>query len=81
MKGKPSIDSFLEGGKHEVAKSRADSNPEDKRTKKIFELPESLVIALERRCTDERASRGRRITQREVVEALLQKWVRGDVVL
>ena len=85
MRGKPNVEAFMAGASEDVRKpARAPApenaqSPADKMTKKIFSLPEALVIEVERRCTDERVVRGRKVTQREVVEALLRKWVQGEV--
>jgi hypothetical protein len=48
-----------------------------KRTKKLFELPESLVSDLEQRCVDERRQKGRRVTQTEIVVSALRTYLYG----
>ena len=87
IRGKPNVDDFLNGAAITAPSFVAKVPPPpsapaaERRVQKIYALPESLVLDVERRCTDERAIRGRRVTQREVVEGLLRKWVKGEIAI
>ncbi len=85
IRGKPNVDAFLDGGVSEgnISKfgekksklSRAADAP--KRTKKLFELPETMMTDLEQRCVDERRQVGYRVTQTEIVERALRIYLYG----
>lgn len=79
IRGKPNVEAFLDGGNEatkeavvapkKVLTTRAAEAP--KRTKKLFELPETMIADLEQRCVDERRQLGRRVTQTEIIERAL----------
>jgi hypothetical protein len=85
IQGKPNIDAFLDAGNapQPMPKAAGKVTPapspalEDapKRTKKLFELPETLIADLEQRCVDERRQLGRRVTQTEIVERALGSYL------
>lgn len=85
VRGKPSLDRFIEAGDKATKttstvskKSQAGASVEPpKRTKKIFELPETIIADLEQRCVDERRQLGRRVTQTEIVERALETYLYG----
>lgn len=84
IRGKPNVDVFLEGGNastnapiQTTARSTQIEVEPAKRTKKLFELPESMIADLEQRCVDERRQLGRRVTQTEIIERALGAYLYG----
>lgn len=84
IRGKPSVEAFLDGSNKdqstEVVSPSKNKRPLaagdlQKRTRKLFELPEVMVADLEQRCVDERRQLGRRVTQTEIVERALETYL------
>lgn len=79
VRGKPNIQAFLDGGNSDVAVASEASHVQGprgiRRIKKLFELPEELVMDLEQRCLDERRRTGRKVTQAEIVERALNIFI------
>lgn len=92
MKSKPNIDAFLEGGDVEKAKparrSRASlpKSPEpapgvaqavEFRKPMVMQMPISLIEDLKRRAYELSSRSGRRVTQQQLVEEALRRYLRG----
>ena len=86
--GKPDIESFIDGGNEaKAAPLPAAKKPRlvkvaaepSKRIKKLFELPEALMVDLEQRCVDERRKQGRRVTQTEIVARALGLYLASKI--
>jgi len=83
MKTKPNIDAFLEGGgAAERPKQPAPSRPEvatappsEFRKQMVMQLPVALINDLKRRALEQSVSTGRRVTQQQLVEEALKKYL------
>jgi hypothetical protein len=85
MKSKPNIDSFLEGGaasdrqpkpamppRSEPAASVA---PTEFRKQMVMQLPVALINDLKRRALEQSVNSGKRVTQQQLVEEALKKYL------
>lgn len=102
IRGKPSLDEFLQGGNEPAAQAPAktttvslDAAPKQGKTtpaashagkeakvtriKKLFELPKDLIADLERACLDEKQVADRRVTQMEIVERSIRRYLKTDI--
>jgi hypothetical protein len=85
MKSKPNIDAFLEGGAaterqpKAVAPARrsaaAVATPTEARKQVVMQLPITLINDLKRRALEQSVSSGKRVTQQQIVEAALKKFI------
>jgi len=86
MKSKPNIDAFLEGG---AASDRpptpattnprsgpaASMAPTEFRKQMVMQLPVALINDLKRRALEQSVSSGKRVTQQQLVEEALKKYL------
>ena len=86
MKSKPNIDAFLDGGaatersKSEpaartVAAARQPEAPTEFRKQMVMQLPIALINDLKRRALEQSVSSGKRVTQQQLVEEALKKYL------
>jgi hypothetical protein len=84
MKSKPNIDAFLEGGaatdrQAKPAASRAEPPaavaPTEFRKQMVMQLPVALINDLKRRALEQSVSSGKRVTQQQLVEEALKKYL------
>jgi len=75
MKSKPNIENFISGGKEEVAPANTEK---PRQIQKIFKISEEIAMELEQRCVDERRKLGRRVTQNELAEEALKRFLLGN---
>jgi hypothetical protein len=81
MKSKPNIDAFLDGGaaterreRPEAAARRATA-PSELRKQMVMQLPITLINDLKRRALEQSVSSGKRVTQQQIVEEALKKFL------
>ena len=84
MKPKPNIEAFLEGGaatdrqpkptnpRSEAAVSTA---PTEFRKQMVMQLPVALINDLKRRALEQSVNSGKRVTQQQLVEEALKKYL------
>ncbi|MGH8275446.1 MAG: hypothetical protein ACRETG_09290 [Steroidobacteraceae bacterium] len=84
MKSKPNIDAFLQAGaapEGRSAKPKASSSPaapvvpSDFRKAMVMQLPVALINDLKRRALELSLSSGRRVTQQQIVEEALRRFL------
>jgi hypothetical protein len=85
MKSKPNIDAFLEGGAatdrqpKPAASPRAEPPeavaPTEFRKQMVMHLPVALINDLKRRALEQSVSSGKRVTQQQLVEDALKKYL------
>ncbi len=84
MKPKPNIDAFLDGGaaterpKPEPAARSIVAAPEaptEFRKQMVMQLPIALINDLKRRALEQSVSSGKRVTQQQLVEEALKKYL------
>jgi hypothetical protein len=84
MKSKPNIDAFLEGGaatdrqpKPENPRSEpaALMVPTEFRKQMVMQLPVALINDLKRRALEQSVNTGKRVTQQQLVEEALKKYL------
>lgn len=84
MKSKPNIDAFLEGGaatdrQPKSANPRAEppaaAVPTEFRKQMVMQLPVALINDLKRRALEQSVSSGKRVTQQQLVEEALKKYL------
>jgi hypothetical protein len=83
VKSKPNIDAFLEAGaatEGRAAKPKASSPeppavPSDFRKAMVMQLPVALINDLKRRALELSLSSGRRVTQQQIVEEALRRFL------
>ena len=84
MKSKPNIDAFLEGGAatdrqpKPAANPRAEppaAGPTEFRKQMVMQLPVALINDLKRRALEQSVSSGKRVTQQQLVEEALKKYL------
>jgi hypothetical protein len=86
MKSKPNIDAFLEGGaatdrtaKPEAPRAdpprEAATPPSEFRKHMVMQLPVALINDLKRRALEQSVSSGKRVTQQQLVEEALKKYL------
>jgi hypothetical protein len=79
VKTKPHIDALLEAGA--TAKPNPDQGsaatpaPEEFRKQMVMQLPVALINDLQRRALDLSVSSGKRVTQQQLVEEALRKYL------
>ena len=82
MKSKPNIDAFLDAGaasdrqpKRETTSLPAAPVPTEFRKQMAMLLPVALINDLKRRALEQSVSLGRRVTQQQLVEEALKKYL------
>ncbi len=82
MKSKPNIDAFLDAGaasdrqpKRETASQAAAPVPTEFRKQMVMQLPVALINDLKRRALEQSVSSGKRVTQQQLVEEALKKYL------
>jgi hypothetical protein len=86
MKSKPNIDAFLEGGAatERQQKPATDPRPEptalmapptEFRKQMVMQLPVALINDLKRRALEQSVNSGKRVTQQQLVEEALKKYL------
>jgi hypothetical protein len=86
MKSKPNIDAFLEGGAASDQQPTPSSNPRPEpvasmapptefRKQMVMQLPVALINDLKRRALEQSVSSGKRVTQQQLVEEALKKYL------
>jgi hypothetical protein len=78
MKSKPNIDAFLEGGATEKTSKAGAAQPAaapEFRKQMVMQLPIGLINDLKRRALELSVRTGRRITQQQLVEEALRKFL------
>lgn len=80
MKSKPNIDAFLEGGAATDRQPKSATNPRaatptEFRKQMVMQLPVALINDLKRRALEQSVSSGKRITQQQLVEEALKKYL------
>jgi hypothetical protein len=85
MKSKPNIDAFLEGGAatdrqaKPAATPRAEPPtavaPTEFRKQMVMQLPVALINDLKRRALEQSVISGKRVTQQQLVEEALKKYL------
>jgi hypothetical protein len=85
MKSKPNIDAFLEGGAASdrqpppVANPRSEPAatmaPTEFRKQMVMQLPVALINDLKRRALEQSVNSGKRVTQQQLVEEALKKYL------
>lgn len=77
MRTKPNIDAFLEGNSAGEQIPKADSAPamSEFRKQMVMQLPVALINDLKRRALELSVSSGHRVTQQQLVEEALRKYL------
>lgn len=82
MKSKPNIDAFLDAGaasdrqpKRETTSQPAAPLPTEFRKQMVMQLPVALINDLKRRALEQSVSSGKRVTQQQLVEEALKKYL------
>jgi hypothetical protein len=85
MKSKPNIDAFLEGGAATDRQPKPATNPQvepaaaaaptEFRKQMVMQLPVALINDLKRRALEQSVSSGKRVTQQQLVEEALKKYL------
>jgi hypothetical protein len=86
MKSKPNIDAFLEGGAatdrqpkpattNPRAEPAASMAPTEFRKQMVMQLPVALINDLKRRALEQSVNSGKRVTQQQLVEEALKKYL------
>jgi len=86
MKSKPNIDAFLEGGAATDRQPKPATNPQvepppaaaaptEFRKQMVMQLPVALINDLKRRALEKSVSSGKRVTQQQLVEEALKKYL------
>ena len=85
MKSKPNIDAFLEGGAATERQPKPATNPGPEpglsvaptefRKQMVMQLPVALINDLKRRALEQSVSSGKRVTQQQLVEEALKKYL------
>jgi hypothetical protein len=80
MKSKPNIDAFLEGGaateqSKSATNSRVPAAPTEFRKQMVMQLPVALINDLKRRALEQSVSSGKRVTQQQLVEEALKRYL------
>lgn len=82
MKSKPNIDAFLDAGaasdrqpKRETTSQPAAPAPTEFRKQMVMQLPVALINDLKRRALEQSVSSGKRVTQQQLVEEALKKYL------
>lgn len=84
MKSKPNIDAFLEGGAATDRQPKPAANPRgapaaalptEFRKQMVMQLPVALINDLKRRALEQSVSSGKRVTQQQLVEEALKKYL------
>ena len=83
MKSKPNIDAFLEGGAETerrpktegIPRVAAATVPTEFRKQMVMQLPIALINDLKRRALEQSVSSGKRVTQQQLVEEALKKFL------
>ena len=83
MKSKPNIDAFLEGGAATDRQPKPAANPRAEpaaaptefRKQMVMQLPVALINDLKRRALEQSVSSGKRVTQQQLVEEALKKYL------
>jgi hypothetical protein len=85
MKSKPNIDAFLEGGSASERQPSAATisrpepvaavTPTEFRKQMVMQLPIALINDLKRRALEQSVNTGKRVTQQQLVEEALKKYL------
>jgi hypothetical protein len=83
MKSKPNIDASLEGGAAIERRPKADRSsqveaaavPTEFRKQMVMQMPIALINDLKRRALEQSVSSGKRVTQQQLVEEALKKFL------
>ncbi len=85
MKSKPSIDAFLKGGAATDRQPKPPPNPSSEpaasmapaefRKQMVMQLPVALINDLKRRALEQSVNSGTRVTQQQLVEEALKKYL------
>lgn len=80
MRGKPDVNRFLEGGaatENATLKERGRPRSSDKveRRPKLVRLPSKMLLALKRRALDESERTGVRVTETDIIERAISKYL------
>jgi hypothetical protein len=82
MKSKPNIDAFLEGGAATDRQPKPATNPRAEppaptefRKQMVMQLPVALINDLKRRALEQSVNSGKRVTQQQLVEEALKKYL------
>jgi len=85
MKSKPNIDAFLEGGAatdrqpkpapNSRSEQTAAAAPTEFRKQMVMQLPVALINDLKRRALEQSVNSGKRVTQQQLVEEALKKYL------
>lgn len=85
MKSKPNIDAFLEGGAATDLQPKPATNPSSEpaaamaptefRKQMVMQLPVALINDLKRRALEQSVNSGKRVTQQQLVEEALKKYL------
>jgi len=83
MKSKPNIDAFLEGGAATERRPKPDATarrpaaaaPTEFRKQVVMQLPIALINDLKRRALEQSVSSGKRVTQQQIVEEALKRFL------
>jgi hypothetical protein len=86
MKSKPNIDAFLEGGAATDRQPKPATNPRSEppavstaptefRKQMVMQLPVALINDLKRRALEQSVNSGKRVTQQQLVEEALKKYL------
>jgi hypothetical protein len=84
MKSKPNIDAFLEGGAATDRQPKPAANPRPEpsmapptefRKQMVMQLPVALINDLKRRALEQSVNSGKRVTQQQLVEEALKKYL------
>ncbi len=85
MKSKPNIDAFLEGGEATDRQPKPTTTPRAEppaaevptefRKQMVMQLPVALINDLKRRALEQSVSSGKRVTQQQLVEEALKKYL------
>jgi hypothetical protein len=86
MKSKPNIDAFLEGGAATDRQPKPATNPHAEppaasmaptefRKQMVMQLPVALINDLKRRALEQSVNSGKRVTQQQLVEEALKKYL------
>jgi len=81
MKSKPNIDAFLEGGAATDRQPKPENPPAaamaptEFRKQMVMQLPVALINDLKRRALEQSVNSGKRVTQQQLVEEALKKYL------
>lgn len=79
MRGKPDLNQFLESGaateQPTKERARTRNHGEGERRPKLVRLPAKMLLELRRRAVDESEQRGERVTETDIIERAISRYL------